>query len=285
MPEVIRASTAGFCMGVGLALKKLDGLLQEQEARQRGIYTLGPIIHNPQVQGKYEEKGVRQVQRAEDVPPNSYVVIRAHGVPRKLRTQLQERGARIVDATCPKVHKAQKLIETHTQGRTLLLYGEPDHPEVIGLVSYAQGKTVVFESYSQLEITALPQGKNFVLAAQTTQDRWEYNRLLDYLKQHLGFDLPVLDTICDTTRQRQYEAAEITEEVDLMIVVGGYRSGNTRRLVQVVRDRNKPCIHVESAAEVPLERVRSCARIGLTAGASTPCEAIEEVERVLDSAS
>lgn len=280
MPKVIRAATAGFCMGVDLALKKLERQLSEGADQARAIYTLGPIIHNPQVLADYAERGVSQLEDPEKAPSSCSVVIRAHGVPRHVRRTLRRHGVRLVDATCPKVKKAQKLIESHTQDRNLLLYGEPDHPEVVGLVSYAQSETMVFQDISELS-GRLAEGKAYVLAAQTTQDRSEYTRIHEILSARLSGDLPVLDTICDTTRQRQQEAWDITEQVDLMIVVGGRSSGNTRRLAQVAASQGKPCVHVEEASELPLERIRACDAVGLTAGASTPGRVIDEVEEVV----
>ncbi len=267
-------------MGVDLALKKLERQLTEGADQARAIYTLGPIIHNPQVLAEYAERGVSQLEEPERAPSGSSVVIRAHGVPRRIRRTLRQNGVRLVDATCPKVKKAQKLIESHTQDRNLLLYGEPDHPEVVGLVSYAQSETMVFQDLSELS-GRLAEGTDYVLAAQTTQDRSEYTRIHEILSFRLGGDLPVLDTICDTTRQRQQETWDITEQVDLMIVVGGRSSGNTRRLAQVAVSQGKPCVHVEEASELPLERIRGCDTVGLTAGASTPGRIIDEVEEVV----
>jgi 4-hydroxy-3-methylbut-2-enyl diphosphate reductase len=279
MPKILRAATAGFCMGVDLALKKLERQLANGD-QARSIYTLGPIIHNPQVLAMYADRGVRQLEDPGKAPPGSSVVIRAHGVPRHVRRTLRRKGVRLVDATCPKVKKAQKLIESHTMDRSLLLYGEPDHPEVVGLLSYAQSETMVFQDLSELD-SCLEKDKSYVLAAQTTQDRSEYMRILEVLRSRLGGDLPVLDTICDTTRQRQQEASDVTEQVDLMIVVGGRNSGNTRRLAQVAASRGKPCVHVEEAKELPLHRIRACDAVGLTAGASTPGEVIDEVEQAV----
>jgi 4-hydroxy-3-methylbut-2-enyl diphosphate reductase len=267
-------------MGVDLALKKLERLLSEESDPEGagGIYTLGPIIHNPQVLAKYAAKGVGQLEDPHGASPGSRVVIRAHGVPRQVRRVLRRRGVHLVDATCPKVKKAQKLIESYTGERDLLLYGEPDHPEVVGLLSYAQSETTVFQELSELA-GSLDRGKRYVLAAQTTQDRSEYIRIHEDLRSRLGEDLPVLDTICDTTRQRQQEASDVADQVELMIVVGGRSSGNTRRLAQVAASHGKPCVHVEEADELPLERIRACRIVGLTAGASTPGHVIDEVEQ------
>lgn len=283
--EVVRAHTAGFCMGVVLALQKLDRLLIRRE-RGGPIVTLGPIIHNPQVLDEYAGKGVRIAETPEEIPPGSTVVIRAHGIPRPVKEELAHRRVRIVDATCPKVKKAQRLIARQSrEGRTLLLYGEESHPEVKGLLSYAEAGAFLFDSPEKLaEIPILPHGR-YCLAAQTTQDRQTFDAMAGTLKARDGSDLTVLQTICDATKHRQEEAVRIAREVDFMIVVGGLNSGNTRRLAQVVAAQDTPVLHVETVREIPLEALKGYARIGLTAGASTPRGAIDDVDRLLRSSS
>ncbi len=275
MTEVIRAETAGFCMGVDLALKKLDSALEQTSKK---VITLGPIIHNPQVLDYYSQKGVQQVNSVDELPGDCCVVIRAHGIERHIEQMLLERGLDIVDSTCPKVKKAQMLIKEQTeQGKKLLLYGEKDHPEVAGLLSYAGKEALVFETLEELNKNLDQKDNNYFLASQTTQNRKEFNECVEYARNTVP-DLPVFDTICDTTRHRQNEVASLAREVDLMVVVGGYNSGNTRRLVHVVQSLGKECVHVETARELPLERLQNCSRIGLTAGASTPKNIIDQVE-------
>ena len=279
MVQVIRAESAGFCMGVDLALRKLERLVQNGSAA-RPVCTLGPIIHNPQVLKHYADLGVCEVETPEELPRDGSAVIRAHGIPRDTQERLAQLGVHIVDATCPKVKKAQMLIQDRTanEGRQLILFGEPEHPEVAGLLSYARGQAEVIESVARFGQLSLHPGKPYVLAAQTTQDRAEYNRLISLVQGELGSEVPVLDTICDTTRERQREAADIASRVDIMVVVGGYNSGNTRRLAQVVRALGTTCFHVEQAAELEPKDFSQGQRIGLTAGASTPKEVIDHVE-------
>ncbi|MCJ2164498.1 4-hydroxy-3-methylbut-2-enyl diphosphate reductase [Pseudodesulfovibrio sp. S3] len=280
--EVILAKTAGFCMGVGLALTHLDKLVAK--GKDRPIYILGPIIHNPQVLKRYADKGVIMVDRPEDVPGGAYVVIRAHGIPRQVEAQLCARDVRIKDATCPRVKKAQLLIADHTDGGgELLLYGEADHPEVAGLVSYAQNGYRVFGVEEELESYGLKSGQKYVLAAQTTQDRVHFDRIAEKLSGQFGLDVTVLETICDATKLRQAEAKTLAAEVDFVVVVGGYNSGNTRRLAQVVSAQGTPCKHVETLNDLSLDSLTGFARIGVTAGASTPRTLINEVLAGLES--
>ncbi|CCO22180.1 4-hydroxy-3-methylbut-2-enyl diphosphate reductase [Maridesulfovibrio hydrothermalis] len=281
MVEVIRAETAGFCMGVDLALNKLDSLIEKNESGS--IYILGPIIHNPQVLEDYEKQGVITAEHPEEIPENAYVVIRAHGVPQNAETELRKRGVKVIDATCPKVKKAQLLIKKNTEDdRVLLLYGEDSHPEVKGLLSYAPSGTHLFDSIEELEALKLAHNKKYCLAAQTTQDRTVYEESIKYLESK-GLDFVVLNTICDATRQRQEEAITLSCEVDHMIVVGGRISGNTRRLVQVVETAGTKCTHVEVADELPLEELKSIKKIGLTAGASTPKRLVDGIQQILEN--
>ncbi len=285
MAIVIRAETAGFCMGVLLALQKLDALVENVDV-EGPIYTLGPIIHNPQVLSEYSNKGVITAESPEDIPSGATAVIRAHGVPKHVEKNLLDRQVRIIDATCPKVKKAQLLIEKQTsEGRMLLLYGEESHPEVKGLLSYAISGAFLFDSREKLNEFPFLPGEKYCLAAQTTQDREIFDAIVEELLSRKDRDVTVLQTICDATRQRQEEAVQIAREVDFMVVAGGFNSGNTRRLAQVVAAQNTPCIHVEQASELPLEKLKGHGMVGLTAGASTPNRIIDEIHKILEKLS
>ncbi len=281
--KVVRAKTAGFCMGVNLALKKLDALVKNGKNR-RPIYTLGPVIHNPQVLKEYARMGVHVADSVEDIPPEAIVVIRAHGVPRDMMERLRQLRVHIVDATCPKVKKAQLLIEQQArEDRILLLYGEESHPEVKGLLSYADAGAFVFDRKEKLLGYDFAPGSRYCLAAQTTQDKDIFFEIASSLSSKPGLDVAVLQTICDATKERQEETVSIAREVDCMIVVGGYESGNTRRLAHVVSTLDKPCLHVETARELPLRKLKAFSKIGLTGGASTPKKLIDEIQAILEN--
>lgn len=279
--KVILAETAGFCMGVSLALKKLDAIVKEKTDSD-GVCTLGPIIHNPQVLAMYERQGVERIQLPEDAKAGNKVVIRAHGIPQDVEQRLRDQGVDVVDATCPKVKKAQLLIEKQTgEGRTLLLYGEADHPEVKGLLSYANRDAKVFDSLEEIE-GDIKDDVDYFLAAQTTQDKAVFEDIKEYAQSCTDRMLPVLETICDATKVRQQEAIEIAQSVDKMVVAGGYQSGNTRRLAKVCQEQGTETIHVETADELNPEDFKGCATIGLTAGASTHDKTIEEIRTALE---
>lgn len=278
--EVVRARLAGFCMGVGLALKKLDTLAGDGDARP--TYMLGPIIHNPQVLEHYAGLGVRLAKTPGELPDGCRVVIRAHGIPRQQEESLRARGVEVVDATCPKVKRAQLLIREQAEaGRSLLLFGEDDHPEVLGLLSYAAEGAVVFETPAELAGRELAPGRDYFLAAQTTQDRQGFEQIRQDLTARLPGEVPALETICDATRLRQDEAIRLAGKVDCVVVAGGKASGNTRRLAQVIEAQGTPAILVETAEELDPSALKKYGSVGLTAGASTPKSIIDGVEAYL----
>ena len=280
MMNVIRAKRAGFCMGVALALHKLDSMVAARKGEQ--VATLGDIIHNPQVLEDYARKGVRRLAEASEAGADMAVLIRAHGITRSMEEALRDRCARVEDATCPRVKKAQLAIaEATAAGRDLLLYGEADHPEVRGLISYAAGPSHIFSSQAELEALLEREsfeGRPVVLAAQTTQDRLIFDEMRSRLSRRFGDALVVLDTICDATRQRQEEAMELAGKVQAMVVVGGKTSGNTRRLAELARMRGVPTVLVETADELSPGFFEGVETVGLTAGASTPGHIIDAVE-------
>lgn len=275
--EIIRARLAGFCMGVGLALKKLDDLLARDDSRP--TFMLGPIIHNPQVLEGYARRGVGLAKSVSEAPVGSRVVIRAHGIPAGEEQELLERGVEVVDATCPKVKRAQLLIgEQAEAGRRLLLFGENDHPEVRGLLSYAGPEAFVFETPAELAAHPLDPNTRYFLAAQTTQDRQGFEQIKADLAARLPEEVLTLQTICDATRLRQDEAIRLAARVDCVVVAGGKASGNTRRLAQVIEAQGIPTIHVETVDDLYGIDFAKHAMLGLTAGASTPKSTIDEIE-------
>lgn len=278
--EVIIAKTAGFCMGVDMALHKLDKAVTSPP-RGGAIRTLGPIIHNPQVLEWYRNRGVLEIDEGRPLRPGDVVVIRAHGIPRQTQGQFEAQGIRLIDATCPKVKKAQVLIHRQAkQGKHLLLFGERDHPEVAGLVSYAPMHTV-FENLDELIAQGIDPNRAYFLAAQTTQDREAFNAIRKYVLTQVDANMTILDTICTATKERQEEVRALSRQVQALVVVGGRNSGNTRRLAQIGQEAGIFVVHVETAEELPLHALTGHDRIGLTAGASTPSWIIASVAEAL----
>ena len=282
--KVIRAKTAGFCFGVSHALEVLDQQLLSEVQTGGRLITLGPIIHNPLVMDAYKAKGVVCLNAVEDVRAGDRVVIRAHGIPRETEEGLAQTGAFVVDATCPKVKKAQLAIAGEAASeKVLLLLGEKSHPEVQGLISYASGKAVVFSSLHDLEQVRLSPDVTYFLAAQTTQGKECFQQVQDYLATKLPYPITVLHTICTATKRRQDEVAALAASVQAFVVVGGLNSGNTRRLAQVAQAFGLPAYHVESVEEMNPALLQGIHCVGLTAGASTPDQHIDAMQYFLEA--
>ncbi len=270
------AKTAGFCMGVRLAMEKV---LAQANKSKEPIYTYGPLIHNRQVLELLESKGVQAVDELEGISDGT-VVIRAHGIPPEKRRLLRSTGLRVIDATCPKVARVQAIIRSRTRkGYTALIVGEKDHPEVIGLQGYAEGKAHVIDRPEQ--VTGLPLEGPLFVVAQTTQDAGLYGEIVEAVRR-TNLEAEVFDTICDATHNRQAEVASFAGQVEAMVVVGGYHSGNTRRLAQVSKAAGMPTFHVETEKELDRGVLTGIGSVGVTAGASTPNWMIKNVVRELE---
>jgi len=312
--KVLRSKRAGFCMGVALALRKLDELVE----KGGHVATFGPIIHNPFVLAEYAIKGVRCFKSVQDVKdslepfyafsdtlgahgsplaeenkPFLNLLLRAHGVPRGTESFLKSLSHVVLnDATCPRVKDAQNAICEATKpveskdgelkkAKTLLLYGDANHPEVDGLVSYASGKYVIFSDADKiLQYVKDHCDDKIVLAAQTTQDKLVFDRLMKDISS-LNLDVQVLETICDATRLRQEEALELASKVDAMVVIGGRESGNTKRLAKIIFSQNIPTVLIENADELQREFFTGMNVVGITAGASTPKYLVDKAEEIL----
>ncbi len=273
--KILIAESAGFCFGV----KRATNLAIDSASRTENIYSLGPIIHSPQMVKKLEEKGVRVIQSVDEVDSGS-VIIRSHGVTVQEQEQIACRHIGIVDATCPFVKKAQQHAELlSSKGYTLVLVGEKEHPEVKGIVSYAvHGEVFIVADASEAE--KLPQVKRLGVVAQTTQAYENFSRIVAVCLEKCD-ELRVFKTICDATSVRQNEAREIARRSDLMLVIGGFNSANTSRLATICREIIPRTYHIETAEEIDLEWFEGVETAGITAGASTPHWVIDEVvERV-----
>ncbi|MCM2263651.1 MAG: 4-hydroxy-3-methylbut-2-enyl diphosphate reductase [Desulfuromonadales bacterium] len=269
--EILLAKSAGFCFGV----KRATQIAFEASSEYEHICSLGPIIHSPQVVQKLAEKGVGVVEEVEAIPEGA-VIIRSHGVTANEMRALQARGLTVVDATCPFVNKAQEYAaRLAAEGYTVVIVGETEHPEVQGIVSYANGGKVQVVA-NAAEAAHLPRMVRVGIVAQTTQS-------FENLQQVVGIclakcqELHVFNTICDATTVRQNEARDIAGQVDVMLVIGGFNSANTTRLAQICREIQPATHHLETVEEVQGSWFNGVERIGITAGASTPRWLIEEV--------
>ena len=281
--QVIVAKTAGFCFGVERAVNEVYEQLRLKSAGQAPgpIYTYGPIIHNEEVVRDLEEQGVRVLntpQELKNLPRGEgTVIIRSHGVSKDIYELLKERGVRIVDATCPFVKKIHRIVEEHSgAGETVVIIGNPNHPEVEGIRGWGDGNTIVLENSEQLEKLSLPEGKKLCIVSQTTFNYNKFKELVEKISKK-GYDSSVLNTICNATQERQVEAARIASQVEAMIVIGGKHSSNTQKLYEICLKECKNTFFIQTLGDLDPDRVSSVRSVGITAGASTPKKIIEEV--------
>ncbi len=274
--EIKLAKTAGFCFGVNRAVDMLYKMVENGEK----VCTLGPIIHNPQVISDLESKGVKIISDENDVPQDTKLVIRTHGVEKKVIDMLNKNGIDYCDATCPFVRKIHKIITENSDENTLVLIGgDENHPEVQGIRSYCKGKSIVFRNSDDLEKIA-ENGDNYseneiIVVWQTTFNTLEYEKCLKKIKKHYT-NARIFDTICSATNERQEEAMRLAQTCDAMIIVGGRQSSNTAKL-KAVCENCCPTYLIETAEELPSIDLSGCRKVGVTAGASTPAAIIKEV--------
>lgn len=260
-------------MGVRRAMDTLLDAANEKNGDGK-VYTDGPLIHNPQVLEYLEKRGIQVVNGQTDLS-KSTVIIRAHGITPSRRKEIEKTGAKVCDATCPHVMRVQSIIKKYAaQGYSTVIVGDKGHAEVIGLLGYAEGKGYVIQELEEIE--HLPPMDKVCIVAQTTQDRRMFKEAIDRLKKRYS-NCESFETICSSTYKRQDEVINLTKSVDAMIVVGGRGSANTTRLVKICESQGTPTIHVETDAELDLDKLKDYDTVGVTAGASTPNWMIKRV--------
>lgn len=281
--EVKVAKTAGFCFGVQRAVDKVYELIDSCPDR---LFTLGPIIHNEEVVNDLEKKGVRVASEEElkTLPEGSTVVIRSHGVGKKVYDQLEECGLSYVDVTCPFVLKIHRIVEKESKaGSHIVIIGDPDHPEVVGICGWCIGPYTVIRTKQDALDFVPPEGKNVCIVSQTTFNYNKFKDLVEILRKK-RYDntvlniLNILNTICNATEERQKEAKAIAGEVDTMLVVGGRHSSNTQKLFEICKKECGNTYYIQTPVDLDSEMFQCSSCVGITAGASTPKKIIEEVQ-------
>ena len=281
--EVKVAKTAGFCFGVQRAVDKVYELIDTCPDR---LFTLGPIIHNEEVVNDLEKKGVRVASEEElkTLPEGSTVVIRSHGVGKKVYDQLEECGLSYVDVTCPFVLKIHRIVEKESKaGSHIVIIGDPDHPEVVGICGWCIGPYTVIRTKQEALDFVPPEGKNVCIVSQTTFNYNKFKDLVEILRKK-RYDntvlniLNILNTICNATEERQREAKSIAGEVDTMLVVGGRHSSNTQKLFEICKKECGNTYYIQTPVDLDSEMFQCSSYVGITAGASTPKKIIEEVQ-------
>ena len=274
--EVVVAKSAGFCWGVRRAVAKARALASTARAP---VYSDGPLIHNAHMLAQLRREGIQDTADAFNLAGGT-LLIRAHGIAPHRRAQLRALPVRVVDTTCPHVARIQGLIKREAaKGAHVIVFGDPQHPEVVGLLGYTQGRGHVVRYVE--DVAALPKFAPVCLFAQSTQSPEDYQRIAAAVRERFP-QVHVFDTICEATKERQSELVALARRVDAFVVVGDPQSANTLRLLALARSL-RPAFHVETAEKLPLDQLRHFARIGLTAGASTPDFLITAVREALEA--
>lgn len=280
--KVTLAKTAGFCFGVKRAVEMV--YTEAQKGKQ--VYTLGPIIHNEEVVSDLEKKGVKVISEQDlekmgedlDELSGSTVVIRSHGVSEAVYRLLEEKKCEIVDSTCPFVKKIHDTVRKHAaKGYDIVIIGSREHPEVQGILGWCLGRGTVLETEQEIS-SYEPQnhGKKVCVVAQTTFNYKKFKDLVEIISKK-GYDIIAVNTICNATAERQKEAQELAACSDAMIVIGGKNSSNSRKLYEISKNQCESTYFIQTLEDLDMECVRSSESLGITAGASTPKNIIQEV--------
>ena len=279
--KVELAKSAGFCFGVE---KAVNTVYEEAKKENEIVYTLGPIIHNEEVVKDMKKRGVEAV-KMEDLAslPKGTVIIRSHGVSREVYNFVKNSGHRVVDATCPFVKKIHAIVSVQSgKGKTVVIIGNPDHPEVMGIKGWGDKNTYAVENIEQFINLGLKKDEEIIIVAQTTFNHKKFQEIIDKISL-LGYDVRCFNTICNATQERQAEAKNIASNVDAMIVIGDKKSSNTGKLVEICQEECKNTVFIQTLEDLDYDALLSVDSVGITAGASTPKHIIEEVQNIVRS--
>ena len=273
------AKTAGFCFGVKRAV---DTVYQQiEQYRGEKIFTYGPIIHNEEVIKDLRSHGVEVLNDEEELKTADadVVVIRSHGVAKYIYDILEERGITCVDATCPFVKKIHKIVAAKSaEGSYIVIVGNGEHPEVQGIRGWAGEQVTVVQTQEDAERFELPdKDQKVCIVAQTTFNYNKFKELVEIISKK-RYDIVVLNTICNATKERQTEARQIAARVDAMVVIGDKRSSNTQKLFEICKEECLNTYYIQTLDDLDINQLRSVESVGITAGASTPNKIIEEVQ-------
>ena len=279
--KVELAKSAGFCFGVE---KAVNTVYEEAKKNDEIVYTLGPIIHNEEVVKDMKRCGVEAVN-IEDLNslPKGTVIIRSHGVSKDVYNFVKHSGHRVVDATCPFVKKIHAIVSVQSgKKKTVVIIGNPKHPEVIGIRGWGDENTYAVENIEQFINLNLKKDEEIVIVAQTTFNHKKFQEIIDKIL-FLGYDVRCFNTICNATQERQAEAKKIASNVDAMIVIGDKKSSNTGKLVEICQEECKNTVFIQTLEDLNYDALLSVDSVGITAGASTPKHIIEEVQNIVRS--
>ncbi len=279
------ARSAGFCFGVRRAV---EICAQQAQNGKKPVYTYGPIIHNEQVVSGMEKKGVHVINGPEELGriTRGTVIIRSHGVGKKIYDQINAQGLALVDATCPFVKKIHRIVQERTsRGEEVVIIGDARHPEVEGIVGWARGPVTVIgneqeaRAFAEAPENSGSQIKKLTIVSQTTFNSSKFHNLVEIIRKKRYYVLDILNTICNATEDRQAEAKELASRSDVMIVIGGKNSSNTQKLFEICKRECENTYYIQSLADLDIRLLPSMSCVGITAGASTPNNLIEEVSQ------
>jgi len=281
--KITTAKSAGFCFGV----KRAVDVVYDNIDHEKNLYTYGPIIHNDEVVNDLEKLGVRVVNSMEELKilPKGTIIIRSHGVPEAIIDEITSYGHEIKDATCPFVSKIHKIVkEQSKESRFIVIVGNPDHPEVQGIIGWIknQGDEATSLNYKVIQNEedannfSIPTDHKLCIVSQTTYNYKKFEELVEIISKK-GYDIFVLNTICNATTARQSEAYQLAKESDAMIVIGGKHSSNTRKLFEICKNQCENTYYIQKLDDLDLDKLKSFEKVGITAGASTPNNIIKEV--------
>ncbi len=282
--EIIKAEHMGFCFGVknavDCAIKSLDEFGK--------IYSYGEIIHNKDVVEFLADKGLQVIDDkdaasfSEDSIDkiDAKVLIRSHGVSKKIIDFLEEHNLEYINATCPKVKSIHKIVSKYSsQGYEIIVVGDKFHPEIIGIVGWIEGKYHIAENLEKLRQINIDKEKKYCLVCQTTFNYNILKEIVEFLEKNDYTNIVINNTICDATLKRQKSCYEVAGNCDIMLVIGGKNSSNTKKLYEMCKEKCEKTFLIENYKEIPYKYIDKNTRIGITAGASTPDWVIEEVIR------
>ena len=277
--KVTVAKSAGFCFGVSRAVNMV---YEQAEQSKEPVYTYGPIIHNEEVVRDLKARGVQVIRNIEELArvPKGKIIIRSHGISKKEQEAIEDYGFEIMDATCPFVRKIHRLAERYSkEGYTIVIAGNPFHPEVKGILGWVENMPAyTIMEPEDIENLPLKEQEKVCLVAQTTFNYNKFQELVEIIKKK-GYDIIVLDTICNATEERQAEAREVASHSDVMIVIGDKHSSNTQKFYEISKKECANTYYIQTSKDMDYHQIKSINNVGITAGASTPNYIIEEVSK------
>lgn len=274
--EIKKAEHMGFCFGVKNAVDCAVKVLDEHSK----IYSYGEIIHNRDVVERLADKGLVVIENLEDSIDkiDAKILIRSHGVGRKIIELLNDNNIEYIDATCPKVKSIHRIVNKYSsQGYEIIVVGDSSHPEVIGIAGWIEGKYHIADSLDEIKALDIDKDKKYCLVCQTTFNNNIFKEVVEFLKKNDYTNIVTNNTICDATIKRQESCSDVAQNSDIMLVIGGKNSSNTKKLYELCKEKCDKTFLIENYKEIPYKYIDKNTKIGITAGASTPDWVIEEV--------